>query len=248
MTETTALPACAPRPAHRRNPLLALGLVVAAALLAGLPAPAWAAEVDGRNLSAWWALPFAGMLLSIAILPLAIPQIWHHHFGKIAAGWALLLLVPFAMTQGAGVTGGMLVHVLLAEYIPFIVLLTALFTVAGGIYVRGSSKSQINIWCWPIGSGEVFGYRNDPTQPAAVRAGVTPKEKADAAPGKWNRFRIRLQGDRLTVNLNGKTVVENAQMPGLPNKGPIALQHHGAPIEFANIYLRELKPEAPKSE
>jgi len=94
----------------------------------------------------------------------------------------------------------------------------------------------------------VYGYRNDPTQPAAVRAGVTPKEKADAAPGKWNRFRIRLQGDRLTVNLNGKTVVENAQLPGLPNKGPIALQHHGAPIEFANIYLRELKPEAPKSE
>ena len=117
-----------------------------------------------------------------------------------------------------------------------------------GIYLRGSDKSQINIWCWPIGSGEVYGYRNDPTQPAAVRAGVTPKEKADAAPGKWNRFRIRLQGDRLTVNLNGKTVVENAQLPGLPNKGPIALQHHGAPIEFANIYLRELKPEAPKSE
>ncbi len=117
-----------------------------------------------------------------------------------------------------------------------------------GIYLRGSDKSQINIWCWPIGSGEVFGYRNDPTQPAAVRAGVTPKEKADAAPGKWNRFRIRLQGDRLTVNLNGKTVVENAQLPGLPNKGPIALQHHGAPIEFANIYLRELKPETPKSE
>jgi hypothetical protein len=117
-----------------------------------------------------------------------------------------------------------------------------------GIYLRGSDKSQVNIWCWPIGSGEVYGYRNDPTQPAAVRAGVTPKEKADAAPGKWNRFRIRMQGDRLTVNLNGKTVIENAQMPGVPAKGPIALQHHGAPIEFANIYVRELKPEAPKSE
>ena len=108
------------------------------ALLTLMPLPAWAAEVDGRSLSAWWALPFAGMLLSIAIMPLAIPHIWHHHFGKIAAGWALLLLVPFGITQGAGLTGGMLVHVLLAEYIPFIVLLTALFTVAGGIYIRAT--------------------------------------------------------------------------------------------------------------
>ena len=78
--------------------------LMALSLLALIPQPALAAEIDGRALSGWWALPFAGMLLSIAILPLAVPQIWHHHFGKIAAGWALLLLVPFAMTQGAGLT------------------------------------------------------------------------------------------------------------------------------------------------
>ena len=111
-----------------------------------------------------------------------------------------------------------------------------------GIYLRGSDKSQVNIWCWPIGSGEVYGYRNDINQPAAVRKGVTPTEKADAEPGRWNRFRIRMVGDRLTVNLNGKTVVESAQLPGVPRKGPLALQHHGAPIEFANIYVREIKP------
>ena len=109
-----------------------------------------------------------------------------------------------------------------------------------GIYLRGSDKSQVNIWCWPVGSGEVYGYREDINQPAAVRRGVTPSEKADAPPGQWNRFRIRMQGDRLTVNLNGKTVIQDAQLPGVPRKGPIALQHHGAPIEFANIYVREL--------
>jgi len=106
--------------------------------LLGAAGAAQAADLDGAALSAWWGLPFAGMLLSIAIMPLAIPKVWHHHFGKIAAGWALLLLLPFAATQGLGITGGVLVHTLVAEYIPFIVLLTALFTVAGGIYVRGN--------------------------------------------------------------------------------------------------------------
>jgi Na+/H+ antiporter NhaD/arsenite permease-like protein len=78
------------------------------------------------------------MLLSIALMPLLLPKLWHPHFGKITAGWVLLLLLPFAATQGLGLTGGMLVHTLVGEYIPFIILLTALFTVAGGIYVRGN--------------------------------------------------------------------------------------------------------------
>lgn len=108
------------------------------ALLLALAGPAHAAEIDGAALSALWGFPFAGMLLSIAILPLATPRIWHHHFGKIAAGWALLFLLPFALAQGPGLTGAVLVHTLLAEYVPFIILLTALFTVAGGIYVRGN--------------------------------------------------------------------------------------------------------------
>lgn len=109
-----------------------------------------------------------------------------------------------------------------------------------GIYVRGSSKSQINMWCWPIGSGEVYGYRNDKNQPAEVRAGVTPNAVADKPLGQWNRFIITMKGDRLTVNLNGQTVIENAQLPGVAPRGPIALQHHGDPIEFANIFIKEL--------
>ncbi len=97
-----------------------------------------AAEIDGAALSAWWGLPFAGMLLSIALMPLLLPQFWHRHFGKVAAAWSLAMLVPFALAFGPGAAGQALMHTLLAEYIPFIVLLTALFTVSGGIYVRGN--------------------------------------------------------------------------------------------------------------
>ena len=99
---------------------------------------AQAAEIDGSSLTPWWGVPFAGMLLSIALLPLLVPHFWHQHFGKVAAGWSLAVLLPFAAAFGAGAAGQALVHTLLAEYIPFIVLLTALFTVSGGIYVRGN--------------------------------------------------------------------------------------------------------------
>jgi len=109
-----------------------------------------------------------------------------------------------------------------------------------GIYLRGSSKSQVNMWCWPIGSGEVYGYRTDKNQPAEVRKGVTPKVVADNPIGRWNRFVITMKQDRLTVVLNSKTVLENAQLPGVAPRGPIALQHHGDPIEFANIFIKEL--------
>jgi Na+/H+ antiporter NhaD/arsenite permease-like protein len=99
---------------------------------------AQAAEVDGSALSAAWAIPFAGLLLSIALCPLLVPAVWHHHFGKITAGWSLAFLLPFAAVFGAGLAGQGLVHALVAEYLPFIVLLTALYTVAGGIHIRGN--------------------------------------------------------------------------------------------------------------
>lgn len=111
-----------------------------------------------------------------------------------------------------------------------------------GIYLRGSSKSQVNIWCWPCGSGEVYGYRTDSKMPPEVRKGVTPKKKADKPLGEWNQFVITLKGDRLTVVLNGEEVVSNAQLPGVPAKGPIGLQNHGAPLQFRNILIKELKP------
>jgi hypothetical protein len=110
-----------------------------------------------------------------------------------------------------------------------------------GVYLRGNSKSQVNMWCRPIGSGEVYGYRMDKNMSPEVRKGVTPTERADKAIGQWNRFFITMKGDRLSVTLNGKRVLDNAQLPGVPAKGPIALQHHGDQVEFANLYIRELK-------
>jgi hypothetical protein len=110
-----------------------------------------------------------------------------------------------------------------------------------GIYLRGSSKSQVNMWCWPIGSGEVYGYRTDKNMSPAIRAGVTPKMAADKPIGQWNRFLITMKGERLTVDLNGKRVINNARLPGGPERGRIALQHHGDPVQFANLFIKELE-------
>ncbi|HUU29886.1 MAG TPA: DUF1080 domain-containing protein [archaeon] len=109
-----------------------------------------------------------------------------------------------------------------------------------GIYLRGSSKSQVNIWNWPCGSGEFYGYRMDKNQPPEVRRGVTPILNADKPVGQWNRFEITLIGEKVTVVLNGKTVIRDARLPGIPKSGPIALQHHTDPVQFANIYIKEL--------
>jgi hypothetical protein len=109
-----------------------------------------------------------------------------------------------------------------------------------GIYLRGNSKSQINIWNWPVGSGEIWGYRTDKNMPAEVRKAATPILNADNPPGQWNRFEITAVGERVTVKVNGKTVIRQAELPGLPKRGAIALQHHGDPVQFANIFIKEL--------
>ena len=110
-----------------------------------------------------------------------------------------------------------------------------------GIYLRGSSKSQVNIWSWPVGSGEVWGYRTDSSLDPDIRASVTPRIKADNPIGKWNRFFIQMKNEELTVLLNGKTIISDAKLKGIPKKGPIGLQSHGSPIEFTNILIREIK-------
>ncbi len=120
-----------------------------------------------------------------------------------------------------------------------------------GIYLRGMSKAQVNIWCWPVGSGEVWGYRTDSEMPPEVVAGVTPNTMADNHIGEWNSFEITMVDDRLTVELNGVVVIEDAQLPGVDDRGPIALQHHGSKVDgewtsspslvqFRNIYIKEL--------
>jgi len=121
-----------------------------------------------------------------------------------------------------------------------------------GILFRNSNKAQVNIWCWPIGSGEVYGYRMDEKMPASVRAGATPLKFADKNVGEWNTYEITVRGTRLTVLLNGVKVIDNADLPDLPATGPVGLQHHGAKkgdtwtsppalVQFRNISIAELK-------
>ena len=107
-----------------------------------LPVLAMASEghpsIPGAELSAVWVIPFVCMLLSIAIMPLALPHIWHHHFGKISVFWGLAFLIPCLVVYGFNVAFYEFLHAILLEYIPFIVLLFALFTVAGGVRLKGS--------------------------------------------------------------------------------------------------------------
>ena len=120
-----------------------------------------------------------------------------------------------------------------------------------GLFLRGMPKAQVNIWTWPIGSGEVYGYRMDRNMPDEVRAAVTPRLHADNHIGEWNTFEVTMIGDRLTVELNGHLIIDNAQLPGVNERGPIALQHHGhkvdgewasspSLVQFRNIYIQEL--------
>lgn len=91
----------------------------------------------GTQLPLWSAIPFAGILLSIALFPLLAPQLWHHHYPKVSLAWGVLLAVPFVLAY-RGEAMHEILHVALADYLPFLILLGTLFTIGGGIYVRGS--------------------------------------------------------------------------------------------------------------
>lgn len=120
-----------------------------------------------------------------------------------------------------------------------------------GVFPRGYAKAQANIWCWPVGSGEIYGYRTDAKMSPEVRAKATPKVLADRNIGEWNTFEITVKGSQMSVVLNGKLVIDNAPLPGLPEKGAVGLQHHGgfadgkylgppSLVQFRNIYIKEL--------
>jgi Na+/H+ antiporter NhaD/arsenite permease-like protein len=91
----------------------------------------------GSQLSILWTIPFAGMLLSIAIFPLVALHFWEHNFGKVATLWTLAFVVPCAIAFGPYATIGEIVHTIVVEYLPFIILLFALFVIAGGIRLVG---------------------------------------------------------------------------------------------------------------
>lgn len=100
--------------------------------------PAASAGLDGAGLSLLWGLPFALILLSIATGPLLFSHTWHHHFGKITAALTLLFLIPFTWVFGVSESVHLVAHALVGEYIPFILLLFALYTISGGILVWGN--------------------------------------------------------------------------------------------------------------
>lgn len=109
-----------------------------------------------------------------------------------------------------------------------------------GIYVRGNTRSQVNIWSQPMGSGDINDYHKDRTLSESMRRACVPRVKADHPPGEWNRFLVTMRGDRITVVLNGQTVIDRAKLPGVPARGPIALQNHNDPVEFRNLLVKEL--------
>jgi hypothetical protein len=113
---------------------------------------------------------------------------------------------------------------------------------------------QANLWCWPCGSGELWMVRNNKDATPQQRAAAVPKLKADKPVGEWNAMMAKVVGDRVTITLNGATVIENAQVPGVKTSGPIGLQHHGGKnpktgemspasslVQFRNIYVKRLK-------
>ncbi len=122
-----------------------------------IPELLFAAEgygIDGSGLGLLWTIPFIGILLSIAIFPLVNEEWWHHHFGKVSAFWGLLLVVPMIIIFGFEATLYEVLHAYLLEYFPFIILLLALFTISGGVRIKGYLKGtpEVNTGILLIGT------------------------------------------------------------------------------------------------
>ena len=115
-----------------------------------------APHLSGADLSILWVIPFAGILLSIAIFPLVAPHFWHKNFGKVSLFWAVTLLIPLLINHNIGVSITLyeVLHVGLLEYMPFIILLLALFTISGGVRLTGTlvGKPIINVIIILIGT------------------------------------------------------------------------------------------------
>jgi Na+/H+ antiporter NhaD/arsenite permease-like protein len=131
-----------PGPERRRSflALAASSVLIAAVAFPVAPSsgpPMAEAAALGTSLPLWSVIPFAGILLSIALFPLVRPHFWHHHYPKVAVFWAFVFAIPFLIAFG-GPAFHEIVHTLLVDYVPFLILLWALFAVAGGIVVRGT--------------------------------------------------------------------------------------------------------------
>ncbi len=132
-------------------------VLLACALLLALPSACYAAEgFSAAQLSIAWAIPFAGMLLSIAVMPLVAPFFWHHHYGKVAVFWALIFFVPFAISFGWSTAAHELAHTIISEYLPFIILLLSLFVVSGGLRLKGQMVGTPAVNCGILLFGSIL--------------------------------------------------------------------------------------------
>ena len=105
-----------------------------------------------------------------------------------------------------------------------------------GVFLRGLYKAQANLFCYPVGSGEFWEYRESLT--GAARKAVTPRRRADAPIGDWNVLRAEMRGDRVTVRLNGEEVIHQAALPGIPSRGPMGFQHEHGELEIRTVAVR----------
>ncbi len=109
-----------------------------------------------------------------------------------------------------------------------------------GIYLRGTSQLQINLWCHPMGSGQVHAYMIDTSLPLELRRACVPAKNTDRPQGEWNAMEITLIGNVITIAQNGVTVIDHVTLPGrMPYGGPIGLQHHGDPAQFRKLFIKE---------
>lgn len=106
------------------------------------------------SLSLFWCLPFVCILLSLAFCPVLIPRLWHAHYGKLLAFWTLLFMLPFWFYFGLSELSVLTFEALFEEYLPFVLLVLALFTVSGGIYIQGqfSGTTKFNLILLLIGT------------------------------------------------------------------------------------------------
>lgn len=139
----------------------------------------------GASLPLWSCIPFAGILLSIALFPLFAPKFWHRHFPKVSAFWALVLAAPFLLVF-RGEALHQILHIYLIDYIPFIILLWSLYTVSAGILVRGTMKATPRLNCLFLAIGTALASWIGTTGASMVM--IRPVLRANA----WRRYKVHV--------------------------------------------------------
>lgn len=145
-----------------------------------------APHIDAKNLSLLWVIPFVGILLSIAFMPLLTPHFWHHHYGKVSLFWWFIFFSAFSVKFGISTGSYYLLEVYLLEFIPFITLLLALFTVAGGIQLKGDLAGTPKVNTLMILIGGILASFMGTTGAAMVM--IRPVLKANA----WRKNRVHI--------------------------------------------------------